>query len=176
MVEYKKLYKKKKETNSLNDKLNNQLEESVKEKDKLALENKTLRNKKASLDESLKDLLKKNKDLISKTEDLTKDLEKAKSLLNRFTLSSNRLDMMLKDQQAIFNKAWLGCKTYQKQKSINNIYKKLSYDNLVCFCCDKLGHKSYTCNMRKCPNSIRIKQVWIIKKSLLDKVEIPKVT
>ena len=49
MVEYKKLHKKRKETNSLNDKLNNQLEESVKEKYKLAVENETLRNEKGKL-------------------------------------------------------------------------------------------------------------------------------
>ena len=70
----------------------------MKEKDKLALENETLRNKKASLDGSLKDILKKNKNLISKTEDLSKKLEKTKSLIDRFTLSSNRLDMILKNQ------------------------------------------------------------------------------
>ena len=45
---------------------------------------------------------------------MTKDLEKDKSLLDRFTLSSNRLDMMLKNQWAIFDKARLGYKTYQK--------------------------------------------------------------
>ena len=50
MVEYKKLNKKRKETNSLNEKLNNQLGELVKEKDKLALENETLRNEKTRLD------------------------------------------------------------------------------------------------------------------------------
>ena len=105
MVEYKKLHKKKKETNSLNEKLDNQLGELVKEKDKLALENETLRNEKENLDKSLKDLVKKNKDLISKIEDLTKELEKAKSLVDRFTLSSNKLDMVLKSQQSILIKS-----------------------------------------------------------------------
>ena len=52
--------KKRKETNSLNEKINNQLGELVKEKDKLALENEILRNEKASLDESLKDSIKIN--------------------------------------------------------------------------------------------------------------------
>ena len=84
----------------------------MKEKDKLVLENKILRNEKANLDKSLKDLVKKNKDLISKIEDLIKDLEKVKSLLDRFTLSSNRLDMMFKNQRTIFDKAGLGYKTY----------------------------------------------------------------
>ena len=41
-----------------------------------------LKNEKVSLDESLKDLVKKNKDLISKNKNLTNDLEKAKSLID----------------------------------------------------------------------------------------------
>ena len=54
------------------------------------------------LDESIKNLVNKNKDLVNKTEDLGKELEKAKSLVDRFTLSSNKLDMMIKNQQDIF--------------------------------------------------------------------------
>ena len=96
IIEFKKIHKKRKETNLLNEKINNQLEELAKEKDKLALDNETLKNKKVSLDESLKDLVKKNKDLISKNKNLTKDLEKTKSLIDRFILSSTRLGMMLK--------------------------------------------------------------------------------
>ena len=83
---------------------------------------------------------------------------------------------MLKNQRAIFDKAGLGYKSYYKQKSINDLYKKSSSDNIICFYCGKLGYKTYTCNMRKSSNSIRTKQVWIVKKSLVDKVERPKVT
>ena len=43
----------------LNAKINKQLEELEKEKHKLVLDNQTLKNKKVSLDESLKDLVKK---------------------------------------------------------------------------------------------------------------------
>ena len=83
---------------------------------------------------------------------------------------------MLKNQRAIFDKAGLGYKSYYKQKSINTLYKKSSSDNIVCFCCGQLGHKTYTYNMRKRPNSLKIKQVWIVKNPLFDKVEKPKVT
>ena len=83
--------------------------------------------------------------------------------------------MMLKNQRAIFDKTGLGYKSYYKHKLINNLYKKSSSDNIICFYYGKLGHKTYTCNMRKSPNSIRTKQVWIVKKSLVDKVERPKV-
>ena len=147
-----------------------------KEKQKLILDNETLKNKKVSLDESLKDLVKKNKKLISKNKDLTKDLEKTKSLMNKFTLSSTRLDMILKSQRAIFDKAGLGYKSYYKQKSINTLYKKSSSESIVCFCCEKLGHKAYTCNMRNRPNSSRVKQIWIAKNPMFDKVERPKIT
>ena len=53
----------------------------------------------------LRTQLRKNKDLVSKAKDLSKELEKAKSLVDRFTLSSNKLYMMIKSQQAIFDKA-----------------------------------------------------------------------
>ena len=84
--------------------------------------------------------------------------------------------MMLKNQRAIFDKVGLGYKSYYKQKSINTLYKKPSSDNIVCFCCGKLGYKTYTYNMRKSPNSSKIKQVWVVKKPLLDRVEKPKIT
>ena len=131
-------------------------------------------NEKINLEESIKDLVKKNKDLISKTEELSKELEKAKSLVDRFILSSNKLVLITKSQSAIFDKAGLGYRSYYKQKSINNLYKKSSKDNIVCFCCEKLGHKIYSCNMRRNPNTIKTKQVWIAKKSLTSKIEGPK--
>ena len=80
-----------------------------------------------------------------------------KSLIDRFILSSTRLNMMLKSQRAIFDKAGLGYKSYYKQKSINILYKKSSSKNIVCFYCGKLGHKSYTYNIRNRPNSSKIK-------------------
>ena len=70
--------------------------------------------KKASLDESLKDLSQKNKDLISKTKNLSKEFEKTKSFIDWFILSSNRLDKMLKSQWAIFDRAGLGYKSNYK--------------------------------------------------------------
>ena len=59
---------------------------------------------------------------------------------------------------------------------MNNLYKKSSKDNIVCYCCGKGGHKTYTYNMRRSPNSIKTKQVWIVKKSLVDKIARPKIT
>ena len=135
------------------------MEELEKEKHKLTLGHETLKNEKVNLDESLKDLVKKNKNLIKKNKNLTKDLEKTKSLIDRFTLSSTRLDMMLKSQRTVFDKAGLGYRCYDKQKTINYLYKKSSKDHLTCFHCGKVGHKSYTCRI----NNSKVKQVWVIK-------------
>ena len=65
--------------------------------------------------------------------------------------------MMLKSQRAIFDKVRLGYKSYCKQKSINNLYKKSFSDNIICFCCGKLGHKTYTYNMKRSPNLMKTK-------------------
>ena len=71
-------------------------------------------NEKINLEESIKDLVKKNKDLISKTEELSKELEKAKSLVERFSLSSTKLELILRSQQVAFDKAGLGYRSYYK--------------------------------------------------------------
>ena len=78
-------------------------------------------------------------------------------MVDRFTLSSNKLDMMIKNQQAIFYKAALRYKSYYKQKSVNSLYKKSSKDNIVCFYYGKLGHRTYSCNVRRTPNLIKTK-------------------
>ena len=91
--------------------------------------------------------------------------------MDKFTLSSTRLDMMLKSQRTIFDKAGLGYKSYYKQKSINTLYRKSSSESIVCFCCGKLGYKAYTCNMRNRPKSSRVKHIWIAKNPMFDKVE-----
>ena len=57
---------------------------------------------------------------------------------------------------------------------MNNLNKKSFKDNIVCFYYEKLGHKAYTYNMRRSPNLIKTKQVWIVKKSLVDKILRPK--
>ena len=157
MHEYKKLSKKIKETNLMNEKLSDQLSIISKEKDELVLKNQTLKNDKINLEESIKDLKKKNKDLISKTEEFSKELEKAKSLVDRFTLISNKVKLILRSQQVVFDKVKLGYRSYYKQKSANNSYKKSSKDNIVCFYCEKLGHKTYSCYMRRNPNAIKTK-------------------
>ena len=45
---------------------------------------------------------------------IKKELEKYKSIVDKFTFSFERLGMLLKDQQAIFNHADLGYKPLNK--------------------------------------------------------------
>ena len=89
------------------------------------------------------------------------ELDKTKPLFDKFTLSSQRLDEMIKNQKAVFDKAGLGYKCYDKQKTIKNLYKKSSKDNLTCFHCGKVGYRSYTCRI----NNLKVKQVWINKET-----------
>ena len=51
---------------------------------------------------------------------------------------------MIKNQKAVFYKVGLGYRWYDKQKTIKNLYKKSSKDNLTYFHCGKVGHRSYT--------------------------------
>ena len=78
---------------------------------------------------------------------------------------------MLKNQTAIFDKAGLRYRCYDKQKTIKNPYKKSSKDNLTCFHCRKVGHRSYTCRTK----NTKVKQVWIIKGTINTNPKGPKI-
>ena len=102
---------------------------------------------------------------------MRKELGGLKPFIYKFTLSSQKLDMILETQQAVFNKAGLGFRSYSKQKLVNNLYKKLSNENMTCFYYGKLGHKSYVCNLK---GNVKSKQIWIIKGSMHTNHEGPK--
>ena len=99
-----------------------------------------------------------------KKKSLRDELDKVKPFIEKFTFSSQKLNMILNNQQIVFDKAGLGFRSHYKQKCANNLFRKLSKENRTCHCCGKLGHKSYTCNFRK--NS-KTKKIWIVKGSFL---------
>ena len=105
------------------------------------------------------ELEKHNINLTNKINATKKELDKTKSLFDKLTLSSQRLDEMIKNQRAIFDKIGLGYRCYDKQKTINNLYKKSSKENITYFHCGKVGHRSYTCKT----NNSKVKQVWVTK-------------
>ena len=73
---------------------------------------------------------------------------KSKPFVDKFTLSSCKLNMILRDQKAIFDKACLGFKSYVKQKFVNNLYRKYVNENMSCSYYEKLGHKLYECKYK----------------------------
>ena len=81
--------------------------------------------------------------------------------------------MILNNQQAIFDKAGLGYRSYSKQKSTCNLYKKSSKENLTCFCCGKIGHKAYAFKSRML-NAKSMKKVWVPKGTHVTNLQGPK--
>ena len=61
------------------------------------------------------------------------ELNKIKPFVDKFTLSSYKLNMILRDQKAIFDKVGLGFNSYVKQKSTNNLYRKSINENMSCY-------------------------------------------
>ena len=71
-------------------------------------------------------MLKKN------NQNLEIELNIVKPFVDKGLFSYQRLDLILNNQKAIFDRASLGFKSYAKQKSTNNLYKKSSNENMVC--------------------------------------------
>ena len=112
---------------------------------------------------------------------IKKELEKFKSIVDKFTFSSKRLDMLLKDQRAVFNHADIGYKPLNKQRTVENLFIKFILErqkSIICYYCGKSGHKSYVCNNRlrtqqkkveirgkNCLPSItkKVTQIWVPK-------------
>ena len=89
--------------------------------------------------------------MLSEHSELKKKLEKYKSIVEKFTFSSERLNILLKDQRMIFNHAGLGYKPLNKQRMVENLFIKFipkKQKSVACHCYGKFGHKSYMCNNR----------------------------
>ena len=68
-------------------------------------------------------------------------------MVKKFTLSSNKLHMILDNQKAINDKAGLGYNPLKKQKFLKNIFVNSSsnkFSNITCFKCGRIGHKFYS--------------------------------
>ena len=88
--------------------------------------------------------------LTSKKRNLILELDKYKPIVDKFTYSFKKLDMILNSQWAVFNRADLGYNPNDKQKCVNNFFvKSIEVRTSIYHCCGKTGHKSYECNFRK---------------------------
>ena len=86
-------------------------------------------------------------------------------MVEKFTLSSTKLQMILDSQKAVYDKISLGYNPLKKQKFLKNIYANSSSNkflNTTCFKCGKVGYKSYTCFPNKSENS-NVKKIQVPK-------------
>ena len=117
--------------------------------------------------------------LTSENRNLRLELDKYKPIVDKFTYSFKKLDIILNSQQTMFNRAGLGYNLNNKQKCVNNFFRKtIKIRTSTCYCCDKIGHKSYECNLRKHHkvSSLRskIKHVWVPKETKVESLELSK--
>ena len=62
--------------------------------------------------------------ILNENSELKKELGKYKPIVEKFTFNSERLNMLLRDQQTVFNHIGLGYKPLNKQKSVENFFRK----------------------------------------------------
>ena len=112
--------------------------------------------------------------LIQENQNFKDEINRLKSIVDKFTLSSNKLNMIFDNQKAIYDKAGLGYKPLKKQKFLKDIYVNYSSNkstNTSCFKCGRIGHKSYTCLINKYANT---KKIWVPKGTILTNLKGPK--
>ena len=128
--------------------------------------------------------------LISENESLKLDIEKYKPIVDKFTYSSEKLNIILNSQRVVFSKARLGYNPNQKQKLVKNFFRKVEESkSFTCYYCNKSGHKSYECSLRRISNTIitnrlgvKTKHIWVPKGTKVEtlrtskKIWIPKLT
>ena len=123
-----------------------------------------------------------------------KELEKYKSIVDKFTFSSKRLDMLLKNQRVVFNHISLGYKPLNKQRTVENLFIKFILEKkkpTVYYYCEKSRYKSYVCNdrFRTHTNKVEIRvksrvplatkkviQIWVPKGTNSTKLVVSKKT
>lgn len=69
--------------------------------------------------------LKEKKCLLEENKFLKKEVEKLKPIVKRFTLSFEKLNILLNNQKLVYNKISLGFNFLKKEKLLKNIFEKL---------------------------------------------------
>ena len=83
-----------------------------------------------------------------------------KSMIKKFTLGSQKLQSILNNQKAVFDRARIAYNSLRKQKLVKNIFIKAYSENhsIVCFKCNKVGQKILEYNNKKIGQ-----QIWVTK-------------
>ena len=132
---------------------------------KLGVKNKELKSKNQSLLKQNESISNEKSSLFQENLNLKNKITKLKSMVEKFTLSSIKLQMILDSQKIIYDKVGLGYNPLKKQKFLKNIYANSSSNkflNITFFKYGKVGHKSYTCFSNKSKNS-NVKKIWVPK-------------
>lgn len=107
--------------------------------------NKILEKKKNKSLQKLKDLKQENKNMQEKVQIL-------KPLIDKLTLSSIKLELILRNQKKPCDKAEIDYNSSHKNRFSANHFSApttFSKSNIVYYCCNKIEHKAYECNLRK---------------------------
>ena len=132
---------------------------------KLGIKNKDLKSKNQSLLKQNESISIEKSTLVQENQNLKNEIVKLKQIVENFTLSSNKHNMNLENQKAMYDKAGLGYKPLKKQKYLKNIFVNSSsnkFSNITYIKCGRVGYKSYTCFSNKSKNS-NVKKIWVPK-------------
>ena len=103
------------------------------------------------------------------------EINKLKPIVDKFTISSEKLQLMLNNQKGVFDKAGLGFNPGNKLKFLKNFFTPASNStsHASCFKCGKLGHKAFSCKFRM-SNAKPLKKIWVPKGTKITNLQGPK--
>ncbi len=125
-------------------------------------------------------MIQKNQSLIKENQNLSEEINQSKSLINKFTVSSERLKLMFESQYVAYDKSKLGLTPLLNNKSlekkvINSPSKPLN--KITYFKHEKNGHNNFTYRSNTIKSNgkvITIKQIWIPKGTICPNSQGPK--
>ena len=80
--------------------------------------------------------------LLQENPTLKKEIVNMKPIVKKFTLSAEKLQMILSNQRVIFNIPCLDYNSFKKQKILKNFFVKSTWNTSTCFFYEKLEHKA----------------------------------
>ena len=106
---------------------------------------------------------------------LRKKIEILKPIIQKFTFSSEKASINAENQKSILIMLKLVL-TLQK-KNVKYMFTIIDHKNhsVVCFKCNKVGHRILDCNINK-SGHILMKQIWILKRTMCSNLQGSKVT
>ena len=177
LAEYKKAGSKLKVLKNNNDALHKENNEALKKNEILQREFNDLLHTKNDIENEKNSCLEENHLLCSKNKILQIEVDRLKPLVDKLTLSSNKLELILKNQRDVGNKTGIGYNSHLKKKPVLNATTINSFQKpkVICFHCKKSGHKSFACN-QSLKKKHKVKKIWVPKGTMIPNPKGPKKT